>query len=113
MAATKEAPEPQRRRRPRATTPEGREKQLIGMAFDLAEKQLSDGTASAQVVTHLMKLGGRRNSLEEEKLMQENSLLKAKIAAIESGARIEELYEGAIKAMRQYSGQEVIEELED
>lgn len=35
-----------------ALTPEARENQLISLASDLAEKQLREGTASSQVITH-------------------------------------------------------------
>lgn len=93
-------------RRP-ATTPEGRENQLISLAVDLAERQLSDGTAAAQVITHFLKLASTREKLEQARIQQENLLLSAKIDAIASGKRIEELYETALKAMRTYSGQEV------
>ena len=40
-----------------AKTPKGRENQLISLAVDLAEKQLQEGTASSQVITHFLKLG--------------------------------------------------------
>ena len=39
-----------------ALTPEARENQLIYLATDLAEKQLREGTASSQVITHYLKL---------------------------------------------------------
>lgn len=94
------------RRRP-ATTVEGREGQLVSLAIDLAEKQLLDGTASSQVITHYLKLGTTRERLEQQRLVGENDLLKAKVEAIESGKRVEELYEEALQAMKSYSGQEV------
>lgn len=93
-----------KRRRPPAATPEARENQLISMAVDLAEKQLLDGTASAQVITHYLKLGTTRASLEREKLERENALLAAKTEAIQSQKRYEELFENAINAMKSYSG---------
>ena len=40
-----------------ALTPEARELQMISLAVDLAEKQLLEGTASSQVITHYLKLG--------------------------------------------------------
>lgn len=92
-------------RRPPAKTREAREKQLIASAFDLAEKQILDGTASAQVITHFLKLGSTRERLEQKKLGNENTLIEAKVESIASTARVEELYEGAIRAMRAYSGQ--------
>lgn len=93
-------------RRP-ATTPDGRENQLISLASDLAERQLVDGTASSQVITHFLKLASSRERLEQERLQRENLLLSAKVDQIASGKRIEELYETALSAMRQYAGRNV------
>lgn len=106
MVTSRSNSEPSRPRRPPATTPEARENQLIEMAFSLAEKQLRDGTASAQVITHLMKRGSGRERRELDKLESENQLLKARIESIGSGQKIEELYGEAISAMRRYQGQE-------
>ena len=93
------------RRRP-ATTPEGRENQLVSMATDLAERQMIEGTASAQVISHFLKLGSTREKLEQERLANENALLNARVERLASEKRIEELYETALNAMRTYSGQE-------
>ena len=87
-----------------ALTPEAREQQMISLAVDLAEKQLIEGTASSQVITHYLKLGSSRDKLEKEKMQKENELMQAKIEALETGKRVEELYEDAIKAMRRYQG---------
>lgn len=92
--------------RPPATTPEARENQLIAAATDLAEKQLRDGTASAQVVTHYLKLGSSREQLEQARLQGEVELQKARIDQIASAVRMEEMFTEAIKAMRSYQGEE-------
>lgn len=89
-----------------ATTVEGRENQLIALASDLAEKQLKDGTAAATVITHFLKLGSTREKLEHEKLRNENLLLSAKVDALASAKRVEELMGEALDAFRQYSGQQ-------
>ena len=47
MVAKRDSGNAAPRRRP-ATTPEGREQQLGALAYDLAEKQLENGTASAR-----------------------------------------------------------------
>jgi hypothetical protein len=99
-------------RRP-ATTPQQRENQLISLATDLAEEQLADGTASAQVITHYLKLGSSRERLEQEKLEKENELLETKKEMMESAKRVEELYETALNAMRSYAGQITQDEAED
>jgi hypothetical protein len=90
-----------------ATTSEGRENQLVSLATDLAERQLTEGTASSQVITHFLKLASTREQLEQERLQRENLLLSAKVDQIASAKRIEELYEVALNAMRQYSGRDV------
>lgn len=97
-------------RRPPATTPDGREQQLIGYAVDLAEQQLLDGSASAQVITHYLKLGTTRERLEQEKLRRENILLESRANALASEARVEELMKEAVAAMRGYAGQDVDDE---
>jgi hypothetical protein len=84
MPVSKREDQQLKKRRPPATTPEARENQLIALAVDLAEKQLSEGTASSQVISHYLKLGSTREQLEKQKLEKENELLKAKTEAIKS-----------------------------
>lgn len=98
---------------PPATTPEGRENQLISLATDLAAKQLQDGSASAQVITHYLKLGSSRERLEQERLEQEVAFMKIKAEAMESAKRVEELYGQALNAMRAYSGNPLQDDEED
>lgn len=87
-----------------ALTPEARENQMISLAVDLAEKQLKEGTASSQVITHFLKLATVREKLERERLVKENKLLEAKTESIERSDRIESMYKDAISAMRRYGG---------
>lgn len=90
-----------------ALSPEARENQLISIAVDVAEQQLRNGTASSQVITHFLKLGSMKETLEREKLRQENELLRAKTESLQSAKRVEELYANALNAMRSYSGQDI------
>jgi len=92
-----------------ATTPEGREHQLVRLAVDLAEKQIREGTVSAAVLTHYVKLGSSREFLEQQRIAMEIELLKEKQKQIERGDRIEALYSEALSAMRTYSGQEPLQ----
>lgn len=103
---------PKKKRAP-AKTAEARENQLINLAYNLAEKQLSEGIASSQVTTHFLKLGSARARLEAEKLRKENILLEAKTEAIISSASIEALYKDALKAMSSYQGHILEEEVVD
>lgn len=99
--------------RPPATTPDGRERQLIAAAYDLAEEQIRNGTATAQVITHFLKLGTEREKLERKKLEGENRLLEARVDSIASTARIEELTQKALDAFRSYAGRGVTGESEE
>lgn len=96
-----------------ATTVEGRENQLVSLAISLAEQQLADGTASAQVITHYLKLGSTREALEQERIAGENQLVKAKIDHLATAVKVEELYGEAIKAMRRYRGEEDEEDYDE
>lgn len=96
-----------------ADTPEERENQMIGYAVDLAEKQLREGTASSQVITHYLKLGTQKEKLEREKLQLEKDLLVAKTEALQSQKSTEELYKKALEAMSVYSGRIVGDDDED
>ena len=87
-----------------ALTPEARENQMISYAVDLAEKQLREGTASSQVITHFLKLATVKEQLEREKIRQEIELQKAKTKALASDEEIKSMYADAIKAMQRYSG---------
>ena len=97
----------ERRIRP-GLTPESREDQLVALAINLAEQQLLDGTASSQVISHFLKIGSTKERIEREILKEQKDLIKAKTEVLKSEKRTEELYDEAIKAMRRYSGQEVI-----
>ena len=88
-----------------ALTPEARENQLIYLATDLAEKQLREGTASSQVITHYLKLGSTKERIEKEILEKQKELISAKTENLKSAKRVEDLYAKAIVAMRKYSGQ--------
>lgn len=81
-----------------ASTTEARENQLMALAYDLAEDQLRNKTASAQVITHFLKLATEKERLERERLENENQLLIAKRKSIESADRMEALYADALLA---------------
>ena len=91
-----------------AITPEGREKQMISLAVDLAEKQLREGTASSQVITHYLKMGSTREKLERERLIEENKKLRAQTEELQARKVTEELYKEAIAAFRKYQGFEEV-----
>ena len=104
MSRMTKSTDPPKRLRAPARTLEARENQLMALAVDLAEKQLIEGNASAQVITHYLKLAATPSILEKEKLKQEVKLLQAKTEALQSAKKIEELYMNALNAMHRYSG---------
>lgn len=89
-----------------ALNPEARENQMVSLAVDLAEKQLLEGTASSQVITHYLKIGSTKERIEKEILEKQKELIDAKTQALHSAKRVEELYANALKAMKSYSGNE-------
>jgi hypothetical protein len=93
------------RKRPPARTIEARENQMVSLAVDLAEKQLREGKASSQVITHYLKLGSPNARIEREILEKQKDLITAKTDQIKSQKQTETLYRNALKAMRSYSGQ--------
>lgn len=99
--AARDTPSPRRPSR----TAKDREFELINLAEDLAERQLREGTASAQVISHYLKLGSSREALEQERLRLESELVQAKREVLEAQRGVEGLYEAAINAMRRYSGE--------
>ena len=99
-------------RRP-ALTPEARENELISLATDLAEKQLREGTASSQVIVHYLKLATQKEKLEREMLAKKTEHLNAQTESLQSAKRIEELYENALRAMKEYGGGGVEYDAED
>jgi hypothetical protein len=81
---------------------QAREDQLINMAYNMAEQQFIDGTASSQVITHFLKLGTERERMEREILNKQIALLEAKTDQIETSKANEGLYAKAIEAMKSY-----------
>lgn len=85
---------------------ESREGQLVSLAYDEAEKQLRNGTASSQIISHFLKLGTTLAELQKEKLRKDNLLTEAKVAKIKSEKNSEELYSKALRAFGIYSGRD-------
>lgn len=101
------------RRSPPATTPEGRENQMISLALELAEERLRNKTATAQEIVHFARQGTMNARLEREILEQQKELITAKTESLRSAKRVDELYAEAISAMRSYAGDADRDEDED
>lgn len=95
---------------PPTLTVEGRENQLIAAAYDLAEKRILEGTASSQELTYFLKMGSSKTKLENEKLKEEVTHLRAKTSALEAQISNEALLDKALRAFRSYRGEDEGEE---
>ena len=91
---------------PPAKTIEAREKQIIALAVDEAEKRIRNGTASSQLLSHYLRLGTVKAQKELELLEVEKELKKAKIDAYETAKHQEAMMEEALAAFRSYTGYE-------
>ena len=96
----------QSRRSNPVQNPEDRELQLTAAAMNLAEKQLLEGSASATVIVHFLKLGSQRAQLEAEQLRHQTMLLEARSDEIHGRQGQAELLDRALKAFTQYSGRD-------
>lgn len=93
-----------KRTRP-ATTIEEQENRCIALALSLAEQQLKDGTASAQVITHFLDANSEKTKASLRRSEEELKLMKAKTEQIESAKRMDELYAKALEEMKIYAGE--------
>lgn len=85
-------------------TIEARERQLVALAVDQAERMLEEGKAPTAVLVHYLRLGASDYPLRKERLERQNELFKAKTTAIEKQDNLEEITKNAVDAMRRYSG---------
>lgn len=92
------------RKQPPVRSKEAREQQLENLAMNLAEEKLRNGTASSQIICHFLNLATAKAELEREKLKADTKLQVAKVEALESQRKTEELYAKAISAMKRYQG---------
>ena len=102
-ATIKTSSDSTRGRRP-AISPEAREDQMIALAVDLAEKQLIEGTASSQVITHYLKMASTKERIEREILEKQKELIEAKTSSLRDTSRSAEIAQKALDAFRHYSG---------
>ena len=93
----------QRPRRP-AISPEARMSQLTGLAVDLAEQQLRDGTASSQVITHFLKYAAKEKEIELQILERQRDLITAKTDQINAQREEDVDYKEVIRAIKGYQG---------
>lgn len=96
-----------------ARSPDARNKQLIKLAADEAERRLRNGTASSQMITALLNASSEKTKLEVARLKSDLAVANAKIKQMEAQANSTDMYAKAIEAFRRYSGNRYDEEEED
>ena len=101
------------RRRPPALSPEAAERRCIESAYELAQRQLDEGTASPSVITHFLKMGTARAQYETEKLAADTELTKAKKVSIQKSDELQALMSEAMSSMQRYRGHRNEDEEDD
>ena len=89
---------------PPTADPNAMVSRLGAMAYKRVEQRILDGTATSQELVYLMKLVSPTAQVENEILERQRDLIVAKTDQVKSQQRIEELYAGAMEAMRDYKG---------
>lgn len=89
-----------------ASTPEGRENELVDMAYKEVARRIATHEATAAELVHFLKMGSEKERLERAKIEAEMELQKAKTVAIEEGRSMEAIAKEAMEAFKRYSGVE-------
>lgn len=87
-----------------ATTEDGRENELIAMAYDLAAERIRDGTASSAEIVHFLKLGSTKDRLEKEILACQKELIAAKTEALRYEKEREINFKEVMEVFKSYGG---------
>ena len=94
-------------------TPEAHENLCAMLAMNLAEEQLRNGTASAQVISYFLKVGSKRERIERETLELQKDLIVAKTDNLHAQQNMDEMYIKAIDAMKSYTPNASVEEMDE
>lgn len=101
---------PDRRKKRKATTAEGRVNTLVDMAVDIAEEQLRTNSIAPATLNQLLKLATTKDRLEITKLEKEVALLHAKTLSLENAEKQEELFKEAMRAFSGYRGDDIVDD---
>lgn len=80
------------------------EEELTALAYERARERLENGTAKSAEIVYFLQKGSPTEKLKLERAQKEVELMNAKIEAIQQQARLDLVYEEAIKAMSDYRG---------
>lgn len=87
-------------------TPEGMLNKLTLKAFDVANKQLDDGTIAPSTLNALLRFGTAERELQLESMRSNKKLADSKIELIESEVKGKGDSEAVIAAIRSYAPSE-------
>ena len=87
-----------------ASTPEGRENELINMSYNEVAWRIANHCATSAELVHFLKMGSEKERLERAKLEADMKLQEAKTVAIEEGRIMEQIAKDAMDAFKRYSG---------
>lgn len=90
---------------------EERERELAYLATCLAEQQLRDGSAKAQVITHYLKLASPRENIERRMMEAKIQLLEGQLQACQRDTTTQQLLEEAIESLKMYRGDDSFEDI--
>lgn len=91
---------------PPALTPEGMLDKLTKKAFDVANRQLDDGTIAPSTLNALLRFGTAERELQLETMKSNKKLSDSKIELIESEVKGKGDSEAVIAAIRGYAPSE-------
>ena len=103
MSETKKSKQSKVEPRPSFKNQEAYEQYLIGLAYNLVEDRLRNGTATSQETVHFLRMGSAKEKREAELERMQIELMQAKKEVIESQKRQESLYKDAINAVKSYA----------
>lgn len=83
-------------------TQEAYEQYMIGIAYDLVEERILNGTATSQETTHFLKMGSAKEKRAAELEQAQIELMRAKQEALESTKRLESMWLDGFDALKSY-----------
>ena len=87
-----------------SSTPEGRENELIDMAYNEVARRIANHEATSAELVHFLKMGSEKERLERSKIEAEMELHRVKADAIIEAKYMESIAKEAIEAFKRYSG---------
>lgn len=85
-------------------TAAARERRLVGLAYDEAERRLKDGSASSEMICHFLRVGSSKEYLDQQLMQGKIELQQAKTEMYKAQQKSEEMFAAAISAMKSYQG---------